>query len=59
MPWYQLRAMTDEDLRALYRFIRALGPAGAPAPAYVPPGEKTTGPVVVFPGTEPSPLTQR
>jgi mono/diheme cytochrome c family protein len=59
MPWYQLRAMTDEDLRALYRFIRTLGPAGAPAPAYVPPGGKTTGPAVVFPGTEPSPLTQR
>jgi mono/diheme cytochrome c family protein len=59
MPWYQLRAMTDEDLRALHRFIRTLGPAGAPAPAYLPPGDKAAGPVVVFPGVEPSPLTQR
>jgi mono/diheme cytochrome c family protein len=50
MPWYQLRAMTDDDLRAIYHFVRALGPAGAPAPAYLPPGATVAGPVVVFPG---------
>lgn len=59
MPWYQLRAMTDEDLRAVYHYVRALGPAGAPAPAYLPPGEKVAGPVVIFPGAEPAPLAQR
>jgi mono/diheme cytochrome c family protein len=59
MPWYQLRAMTDADLRAIYQFIRALGPAGAPAPAYQPPGEKVAGPVVIFPGAGPAPLAQR
>jgi hypothetical protein len=59
MPWYQLRAMTDEDLRAVYHYVRALGPAGAPAPAYLPPGEKVAGPVVTFPGAEPAPLAQR
>src|SRR5690242_6443291 len=37
MPWFALHAMTDNDLRAIYRFVRALGPAGEPAPAYVPP----------------------
>ncbi len=37
MPWFSLRDMTDEDLTAVYRFIRTLGPAGAPAPAYEPP----------------------
>jgi len=55
MPWYQMRAMTDEDLRALYRFIRALGPAGTPAPSYLAPGEKAAGAVVAFPGAGASP----
>lgn len=49
MPWFALRDMTEDDLRALYHFVRALGPAGAPAPAYVPPGEVPAGPYVQFP----------
>ncbi len=49
MPWFMLRDMSDEDLRALYRFVRALGPAGEPAPAWVPPGIEPGGMVVVFP----------
>jgi len=38
MPWFSLRDMTDEDLLAIYRFIRGLGPAGEPAPVAVAPG---------------------
>ena len=49
MPGPSLRAMTDDDLRAIYRYVRALGPAGGPVPAYAPPGQKVAGPVVVFP----------
>lgn len=49
MPWFALRDMSEADLRAMYRFIRSLGAAGKPAPAYVPPGEKVNGPVVRFP----------
>ena len=49
MPGPSLRAMTDDDLRAIYRYVRALGPAGGAAPAYAPPGQKVAGPVVVFP----------
>jgi len=59
MPWYQLRAMTDDDLRAIYHFVRALGPAGAPAPAYLPPGATVAGPVVIFPGADVAPLARR
>jgi hypothetical protein len=40
MPWYALRDMQDSDLRALYRYIRQLGPAGNSAPGYVPPGQE-------------------
>lgn len=38
MPAPSLRAMRDEDLRAIYRYLKHLGPKGEPAPAYVPPG---------------------
>lgn len=49
MPWYVFRDMTDYDLRAIYRYILYLGVAGQQAPAYLPPGRKATGPVIVFP----------
>ena len=49
MPWFNVRAMNDEDLKAIYAFVKALGPAGSAAPAYVPPGKEVTGPVVQFP----------
>jgi len=49
MPWFTLRDMTAQDLRAIYRFIRSLGAGGAPAPAFVPPGQEPKGPVVLFP----------
>jgi len=49
MPWFALRDMDDGDLRAIYRMVRSLGPLGEPAPAFVPPGGATTGPVVSFP----------
>lgn len=49
MPWFALRDMSDEDLSSLYRFIRTLGPAGEPAPAYLPPGVEPKGPAIRFP----------
>jgi mono/diheme cytochrome c family protein len=44
MPWFALRAMSDADLRAVYRFLRSMGPKGEPAPAYVPPGQVVATP---------------
>lgn len=49
MPWFALNAMSEDDLRALYRFIRTLGPVGDPAPSFVPPDREPAGPVVSFP----------
>ena len=49
MPWFNLRDMNDADLLAIYEYIRYLGPAGAPAPAYVPPDSEPASPVVRFP----------
>jgi len=53
MPWFALRDMSEQDLRAFHRFVRSLGPAGEPAPAYVPPGETPKGPFVLFPDAPP------
>jgi mono/diheme cytochrome c family protein len=50
MPWFVLRDMTDEDLTAIYEYVRSLGPAGAMAPAYAPPGQAVRTPLVRFPG---------
>ena len=44
MPDFALRAMTAEDRRAIYRFVRSLGAGGQPAPAYVPPGQTAPAP---------------
>jgi mono/diheme cytochrome c family protein len=49
MPWFNLRAMTDADLRAVYRYIRSLGPAGTEAPAYLSPDKEPKPPYVQFP----------
>ena len=49
MPWWALHDMTTQDLRAMYRFIRYLGPAGEAAPAFVPPGQEPKGPYFLFP----------
>ena len=48
MPDFALRAMHDDDRRALYRFIRSLGPAGQPAPAYLPPGQQPPPPYLAM-----------
>ncbi len=44
MPWWALRDMSDKDLKAVYHFIRHLGPKGEPVPAYVPPGHPINTP---------------
>lgn len=49
MPWFTLRDMSDADLRAIYAYMRHAGPAGQPAPSYLPPGQPARGPVIRFP----------
>ena len=48
MPWFNVAKMTDEDLKAVYAFIRSLGDTGQPVPAYVAPGGKVSTPYFVF-----------
>ncbi|TWI00290.1 hypothetical protein IP90_02836 [Luteimonas cucumeris] len=55
MPDFALRAMSADDRRAIYRFIRSLGPAGSPAPPYLPPGQTPARPYfeLVLPAAPP------
>jgi len=53
MPWFALRDMSEQDLKALYAYVKTLGPAGEPAPAFVPPGKEPQGPAVQFPAPPP------
>ena len=44
MVWSDLRALSQADQRAIYRFVHSLGPAGVPAPISVPPGKTPNTP---------------
>lgn len=49
MPFWAVNAMTTDDLRALYRYIRSLGPVEHEIPAYVPPGQEPMTPYIQWP----------
>lgn len=48
MPWMNTARMDEQDLRALYRFIRSLGPAGDQAPMPVGPDMEPRTPYISF-----------
>jgi mono/diheme cytochrome c family protein len=48
MPWFNVHAMDEAELRSLHRYIVSLGEPGQPVPARVPPGEEPTTPYIVF-----------
>ena len=48
MPWFNLNKMADADLRALYHFVKSLGPVGKPAPDALPPDAEPKTPYIVF-----------
>jgi len=55
MPWVNVNQMSEQDARAVYQYIRSLGPIGNPAPAAVPPDQEPTTPYLslmpIQPGT--------
>lgn len=48
MPWFNLRDMSEPDVRALYRFVKSLGAKGVDAPAYAAPGGRVATPYISF-----------
>jgi len=62
MPDFMLRGMHEADRRAIYHFIRSLGPAGEAAPAALPPGQTPPMPyfqLVAPPADAPHPERQQ
>jgi mono/diheme cytochrome c family protein len=49
MPWWKLHLMKESELKAIYAFLRHLGPSGEPAPTYLPPGQQPPQPYASFP----------
>ena len=44
MTWHDIRALTADDRRAIYRFIRSLGKGGGPSLSSVPPQQEPKTP---------------
>ena len=47
MPFFNVHAMDESDIRSLYQYIVSLGEAGDPAPDYLPPGQEPKTPYIV------------
>jgi hypothetical protein len=54
MPWFNVHAMSEKDQRAIYRFVKSLGPSGEPAPEYVPPGKEAKNMYIIFTPVSPA-----
>ena len=48
MPWFNVHAMEETELRSLHQYIVSLGEPGDPAPDYAPPGVAPETPFVVM-----------
>lgn len=48
MPWFNLRAMTEPDLRAIHRYVLSLPVDDSPVPEYLPPDRLPKTPYIVF-----------
>ncbi len=56
MPFYNVHAMDESDLRSFFLYVKSLGDPGDPMPEYVPPGQEPKTPYyVAAPPTMPKP----
>ncbi|MGE0006604.1 MAG: hypothetical protein AB7S92_13550 [Parvibaculaceae bacterium] len=50
MPWFNLRVFAEDDLRAIYRYVRSMPADDSAVPDYVPPdGQPATPHIVMVP----------
>ena len=53
MPWFNVRAINDADLRAMYQYIKSLpGGVGTAAPTFLPPTQTPKPPFIQWPGVK-------
>lgn len=48
MPGWAFRDMSESDIRAIYAYVKWLGPAGEETPSPLPPGELPSTPFIEF-----------
>jgi mono/diheme cytochrome c family protein len=48
MPFFNVHAMDESDVRSLYQYIVSLGEPGDSAPEYAPPGQEPKTPYIVI-----------
>jgi hypothetical protein len=53
MPWFNVNAMEENDLRSLFRYIKSLGEPGKQAPEAVGPDEEPKTPYYLLQPTPP------
>ena len=49
MPWFNLNQWKEADSKALYQYIKQLGPVGEPVKAPLPPGQEPPPPFIQWP----------
>jgi mono/diheme cytochrome c family protein len=48
MPWPSVNSLSEQDARAVYQFIKSLGPKGESVPVPVPPDQEPATPYILF-----------
>lgn len=48
MPWSNVNRMSEPDVRAIYKYLKSLGPVGEQPPAPLPPDQEPTTPYIVL-----------
>ena len=48
MPWMNINLLSETDARAVYRYIRSLGPGGEATPTPLPPGQEPETPFIIL-----------
>jgi len=55
MPWWNTAQMNERDLRAMYRYVKSLGPKQNGVPRGLPPGREPNGPYISLETRQPAP----
>ena len=53
MPWWNTAKMNERDLRAMYRYVKGLGPKTNGVPRGLPVGKEPAGPYITLTPVEP------
>lgn len=48
MPWFNVNELSERDARAIYAYLKHLGPKGKAMPENVPPGQEPNTPYIVM-----------